>query len=427
MATIDSPQTVDVICDLRQFGANVDDVGTLEAVWRQVGDALVDEPLLENRSLSIQLPQGPITFWIADAKTADRVQPSTSFRVIDVLRNPRLLYSCRVCGEYGPLRCVVCAAEQKGGDEDRKRRLCSRHAHAIKDELSAYCSDHIPRCNCRSDCKEAAVFRCRRCAHALRRPNNIYGEHFRREHPQNAYVDYCLRCFQALFERCGTCAQEGRRRLGKSKCAFKTRAMESTCGKPLCWDHGLQWKIWGPHNRGITLCAIHTQLLATVEPAEQLYMMLTATPPYSRGRRQSLPGPFRLRRIINRNRLTPLTFEQIGRAMTSISNEAERWGSSAGRNQKYMLKTYLEAVGILPQVESDLLRQVKDFYRRAIGSDASERILRLEVIDQFRKPGRPPRYRVKVYLNSSNKGLFIGRAGAIINQLREQLNIEVDL
>ena len=155
--------------------------------------------------------------------------------------------------------------------------------------------------------------------------------------------------------------------------------------------------------------------------------MLTARAPFAqRGKRLSLPNPFRLRRIINRNRAVPLTFDQIGYALRVISSQIGDWGDQAKRSYDYMFKTFSETVGGLTQMEMDLLAQVKSFYQRTVGWEAASQIASLEIIDRFFKPGQPPRYHVRIQLGTANKGLYIGRNGATINQLRSQLNIEVD-
>lgn len=404
--------TVNVICDLRQLRADVDDVGTVQNLWQQIGEKLAGQPLLEGQSLTVTLPEGDLKLWVVDARDVVQVEPDTAFQIVDVLRSPKLLYRCIVCGEYGPLRCVEC---EKGSHETR---LCSTHAHQIKDELSAYCPEHIPKCNCTPGCNENATFRCRRC-------HKLFGDHVHRRHPNDPTVDYCQLCYRILFEQCSApdCYH-----LGKSKCAYQTREMEEPCGKPLCAEHSYQWKIWGPHNRGVTLCEHHRRLLGATDPADLLFMMLTARAPYARrGRRQSLPNPFRLRRTINCNRAEGLTFDQLGYVLRSLEGQVSDWGRRAEHNYDYMSKRYYETTSGLSDVESDLLRQVWDFYQRAVGWDAARQIAGLEITDRYYKPGQPPRYRVRLYLNTTNKGPFIGRGGATINQLRNMLNLEIDL
>lgn len=404
--------TIDVICDLRQSVADIDDVGTVQNLWLQIDEQLAGQPLLEGQPLTVLLPEGDLKLWVVDAHNATQVEPDTAFQIVDVLRSPKLLYRCSVCGEYGPLRCVEC---EKGGLETR---LCSTHAHQIKDELSAYCPEHIPKCNCRSGCSENATFRCRRC-------HKLFGEHVHRHHPNDPTVDYCRRCYRILFEQCSA---PGCHHLGKSKCAYQTHDMEESCGKPLCAEHSYQWKIWGPHNRGVTLCEHHKRLLGATEPANLLFMMLIARAPYARrGRRQSLPNPFRLRRIINRNRATSLSFDELGYVLRSLESQVPDWERRAERNYRYMSERYHETTSDLSDTETDLLRQIRDFYQRATGWSAAQQITGLEITDRYYKPGQPSRYRVRIYLSTTNKGPFIGRRGSTINQLRDLLNLEIDL
>lgn len=403
---------VDVICDLRKFGANVDDIGTMQNLWQQIGEQLVSQPISLGQPLMVSLPEGSLALWVVDAHGVTQVGPDTAFQIVDLLRNPKLLYRCSVCSEYGPLRCIEC--EQAG----QETRLCSIHAHTIKDELRAYCPEHIPPCDCRSGCTEKATFRCQRC-------HRLFGEHFHRHHPNDPTVDYCHLCYRILFERCEA---PGCHHLGKSKCAYQTREMAEPCRKPLCAEHSYQWKIWGPHNRGVTLCEHHKQLLGATDPADLLFMMLTARAPYARrGRRQSLPNPFRLRRIINRNRTTSLSFDQLGHVLKSLESQVTNWGRRAEDNYRYMSERFYETTSGLSEIEADLLRQVRSFYHQAVGWEAAQQITGLEITDRYYTPGQPSRYRVQLYLNTSNKGPFIGRGGATINQLRTQLNLEIDL
>lgn len=412
MSSLVSSATVDIICDLRQLGVNVNDDRKMQNIWQEMAKKLIGKPVSPGQSLIVNLPKGMVTLWVLDTHGISEVKADTTFQIVDLLRSSKLVYRCRVCDTYGPLRCVTC---EKEGSETR---LCSTHAYTIKDELSAYCSVHIPKCSCQSGCTKDATFRCRRC-------HKLFGEHFYRQHPNDTTVDYCQLCYRILFERCeiANCG-----RLGKSKCAYQTRNMSSSCGKPLCAEHSYQWKIWGPHNRGVTLCEHHSKLLGATEPADLLFMMLTAKAPYvRRGKRQSLPNPFRLRRIINSNRSTKLTFDQLGYGLQSLDNQVSNWGQEASKNYQYMSKQYFETTRGLSDAEADLLTRVRAFYERTVGWDVSRQITSLEIIDRYFKPGQPPQYRVKLYLNSSNKGPFIGRSGSNINQLRSSFNIEVDL
>lgn len=403
---------IDVICDLRQFDQDVDDVGSMLLLWQQIGEQIEGKTIRTGEAIAATLSEGQVNLWLVDTHGISQIGPDTSFRIIDLLRSPKLLYRCAVCGQYGPFRCIACE------DADHERRLCADHAHTIKDELRAYCREHIPLCQCRVDCREQATFRCRRC-------RNLFGNHYHRQHPHDQLVDYCHWCYRALFE---TCEAPGCRLLGRSKCAFQTRSMADPCQKPLCSKHSYQWKIWGPHNRGVTLCEQHKRTLGATDPADLLFMMLTAQAPYARrGRRQSLPNPFRLRRIINRNRVVDLTFDQLGHSLRSLESQVSGWNNRAEGNYRYLSRNYFEATGGIGIAESELLIRVRAFYQAALGWSAAQQIIGLEITDRYYKPGQPPRYRAQLYLSTSNKGPFIGPKGATINRLRQQLNLEIDL
>lgn len=405
--------TVDIICDLRQYTTDVDSIGSMQEIWQQMGDQLPGQQLMPGKPLTLQLQDGNLILWFVDTHGITHIQPDTPFQIIDLLRSPKLLYRCQVCDEYGPLRCTEC---EKSG---RETRLCAAHAHTIKNELKAYCSEHIPGCECRSSCSEKATFRCRRC-------HKLYGNHVHRFHPHDKNVDYCQLCYRILFERC---SHTGCKHLGRSKCAYQTREMPGPCSKPLCAEHSFQWKIWGPHNRGVTLCKEHKDLLGTTDPADLLFMMLNAKAPYvRRGIRGSLPNPFRLRRIINRNRGTKLSFDEISNAINFLENQVSDWGRRAQNNYRFLSNKFNDTTRGLSSIEENLLAQVKDIYQTTSGLNAARQITGLEITDRFFKPGQPPCYRVSLYLvNNANKGLIIGRGGSTINQVCQSLNIEIDL
>lgn len=406
-----SQPTIDFICDLRQLSAVVDDVGTLQNLWGELEPQLSGEHPVPGQTLQLRCPEGVVVLWVVEAQDTEQTT-DRKYRIVDVLRNPKLLYQCVSCGRYGPLRCAEC--ERSG----REKRLCSEHAHTIEDELSAYCPEHVPHCNCRPNCSEKALFLCRRC-------NNAFGSHFRQNHPNDAVMAYCRSCYRLLFERCAT---PSCRYLGKSKCTYQTRQMSQPCLRPLCSEHSYQWKLWGAHNRGVTLCDSHRNLIGNSDPADLIFMMLIAKAPVARdGRRRSLPNPFRLRRIINRNRSIRLSFDLIGRAIRSLEDQVPAWGRLAESNYRHLDRAFQETTRSLAQAESNLLLQARSFYHKNIGWEAAQQITSLEITDRYFKPGQPPRYRVSLYLRFSNKGLFIGRGGNLINQLRTQLNLEIDL
>lgn len=409
---------VEFIFDLRRYTDRADSSEKVEALWRKISPSLVGKPLTNGTAISLDIPQtGNIALWIVESNGLIQIADDTEFNIVDVLRSPKLLYQCAVCKEYGPLRCVKCE------EEHRETRLCSRHAHIIKDELSAYCSEHIPTCSCRDNCNEPAVFRCRSCARTNRQ-NSLYGKHFHKSHPNDPDVDYCQRCYQRLFEHCKT---PGCHRPGRSKCQYQTRSADP-CNVPSCSDHSYQWKIWGPHNRGVTLCEKHHDMLGIADPADLIFLILTAKAPLSskRGRYQSMPNPFRLRRLVNHHRSSKLSFSQLEYVLKSMEPLVPNWGRNAERNYGFLIKSFNEIVGSLDGLERDFLDTIRSYYQTHVGWDAASQIQALQIQDRFSKPNEKPKYRVKLIV-TGEKGRLIGRGGAYMKQLREMHNLEVDL
>ena len=244
-------------------------------------------------------------------------------------------------------------------------------------------------------------------------------------HPHNKDIDYCAYCYQDLFGLCSVCSTQHKSVLGKSHCAFRTRTVEKTCNLQLCWEHSFQWKIWGPNNRGLVLCNQHKQRLENTDPADLLFMMLV-TPPPERTQYRSLFNAYRIRRIINRNRATPVSFEQLQRTLASIGNEIKKCDAETKRRYDEMVKSFNETINSLPRKQQELLRQVKEFYQQTVGKDASTNITRLEIKDCFFKPDEPPRYKVQIYLNNPGKKRYIGPEGTVVNNLQSRLNIKAD-
>ncbi|MEZ4672280.1 MAG: KH domain-containing protein [Anaerolineae bacterium] len=414
---------IDIICDLRNQTKNVDDIGGIESIWQIYSKQMIGLKLETGVPLQVSSPTSSeaLVIWVLDPHGQTQITNDSSFNVVDVLRNPKLLYTCRVCGEYGPLRCVKC--EEKEGSS----RLCSKHAYFIEDELAAYCEEHIPSCSCSASCTERADFRCSRC-------HRLYGKHFRKAGPQTAdgadKVYYCNRCYSSLFEQCDVCSKARINRLGKSTCAYHSISTGESCGLHLCWEHSYQWKIWGPHNRGVTLCEYHKRILSSADPQEILFTVLAAKAPYAgRGKRQSLPNPFRLRRMINRHRTYPLTFDQLYSALANLQASSVSMNSHTKRNFDYMTRSFQENIAGIGNKEQEILYQIREFYRMKVGADVAAAIAGAEIVDRFYKPGEPSRFRVQVKVNlpERERGRLIGTKGSVINLLKSQLNVEVDL
>lgn len=408
---------VDVICDLRGLEEKSPDAARLRELWEQFGSSLIGQPLVPGSFISVPLPQGRVALWVLSDGAGDVVGPETSFNVLDVIRSPKLIYRCRECGRYGPLRCLKCE------EGERPARLCGACSHRIEDELTTYCREHAPPCGCRPDCQQRATHRCQH--KACRR---LFGAHYMRERENDPDVKYCRRCFAFLFEKCVECLREVRRRpgLGKVKCAYRRCADAAACGKPLCYGHSYQWQIWGKYYRGVNLCGDHQGALGRTDPADLLYMILSARPPLERrGRRRPPPDPFQLRRIVNRDRAGQLSLEQLSLAMRYLPQRVAGWDADArpASNLRRVHENMARRLEEAARMHADLLARIRAFYQAESGREAAAHIvgLTLEYIYVRR------RYKASIHLDTRDKRPFIGRGGEIVNRLRSQLNVDINL
>jgi len=429
---------VQVICDLRHFKLSITDKKEFDenefqkeftALFQQASNAFVGQPLSQGMPLGVKLPKGIFTLWVVDAAGVQRIEQNTEFNVVDVLRKPIILHQCQKCGDYGPLRCETCKTENV---PNGKERICSQHAYLIQDTSLAYCEKHKPLCHCSPNCTYTATFFCSGCYSKVERnkwmrPTKFYGEHVHLLHPHNKDIDYCNRCYDRLFRPCGICETQGTKvSLGKLRCAFRTGNSKDVCGEARCWDHSFQWKIWGPNFPGVILCERHKQYLENAHPADLLFTILSSQPPQETREKRlySLQNIYRIRRLINRNRQTPITFEQLGNAFELLAQPGVPWTPGPKRRYDELLQLFQKFMQERPQKIRDLLYQARQFYQKVGKPALAQQIVWLDIEDQLRGGDRAGQYNIHLYLNSpQNVGLFIGREGTFIKQLSTELNI----
>lgn len=410
-----APPTVDLICDLRQSGRDIENVAWLHQIWPAIGSLLLGRSPTVGQAIPIALAKGTIFFWVVRSVNVSIIDRATAINITDVIRNPALIYKCIRCGSYGPLRC------SKSPNSETPERLCSNCAHFIKDEVEAFCPDHLPACKCKQpDCAETARFRCENC-------KQVFGTHFHLSHPHEAMADLCQDCHLRLFEPCADC-MFGKPRTGKSRCIFRSGTDAKACGKPLCVQHSLQWRVWGSHNRGLTLCRTHQMALAQTGVVERLYMILTAPPlAMGRGRLRNVPRPFSLRRVVNRNLATSYSLEELHQVIASLKQEASGWGHRAAANYRELSNYFNKTIEENGVAEARLLSQIREWYQRRLGRRAAEQIQSVKVIDCFFRPDSPPHYKLRASLPANvDKRPFI-KGGRLIEQLCKELNITLEI
>lgn len=414
--------SLQVICDLREIQKDIHSDDTLQALWREIEPGLVGKVLEYGKPLALSVPQGKLSLWSLDAQKTQSITENTAIEIVDVLRRPTLLYRCQVCGDYGPLRCATCVEQ---GKPEGQERLCTNCARFIKDRLTAFCPAHQPLCQCSKNCQRKADFFCSSCYHQRRQDHNgnqlqFYNNHVHHTHPKNPDIDYCDYCYNLRFNRCPVCQKQGKTiRPGKLRCAFKTVKGTTSCGEGRCWEHSFQWKIWGVHNAGITLCEYH-HVVSAANPADLLLTMVTVNPPR---RHYTLNNIFRLRRILNRDRSAPLSFEQLGYVLRSLSTLTANWDSDSQQRYAAMLTAYDTTMQELPQAKQHLLLQIKQYYSKVDRSGLERQIVGLEIADKLFNANKEASYEVDLLLKTNDKRPFVGAGGSVVRQLESQLKL----
>ncbi len=414
-------QPVQVICDLRNLTQDVTKEEQVQFLWDQLAAKLVRYHLRKGEPLEVVVKEGTIKLWVVENYGLEQVQSNTPFVIIDVLRNPTLLYRCRKCKNYGPFRCIDCLRQENHEGQEQqlegRERLCSEHAYSITNRMRVYCIEHRPGCACPNpSCPYNANFYCARC-------HRYFHEHHIVPHPTDKDVEYCDDCYQALFSPCALCPPETKlnsRHLGRLQCYFRTHDMQNTCSTRLCWTHGQQWKIWGPHCRGITLCESHKRELRRLQPIDLLAMMITARPP-KQGQSFELTNVFHLRHVLNRDRKVPLTFGQIDQALQALAPYASSWKRTDDRQRFEQIHQAIK--GIL-QEENRLLQAIRAFYGARIGYFAAQEIVSVHIMRNMASASQVARYVIDLQVGDNEKGLFIGHGGYLLKKLCEQLSLD---
>lgn len=416
--------TIDVTLDLRQLNIRLRDREDFHKVWNSLVRQLVGKPVSSGQQLQLTEQRGSWNMLVLDSRDVTVIDDRTLLNVIDLERPPEIRRACKEHAKnnetvFGAFYCPVCR------DEKKPDRLCETHANFLENKYTAYCFEHLPHCRCRKDCSDLATFECERC----RKP---HAESLKKRHPQDPLTLLCQKCFIFQFELCSQCQNEGHRRLGKSRCAFPTggavAAEDERCGKRLCTlRHARQWQIWGPHWRGVALCEEHFIRLPAAKPAELLWMLVVSKPPapFLQGRVKDL---YRLRNIISYVRQQEFPWHEMERTLREIERRALNQ-TGVHKSVRESFAHLLKKIGDLPIVEERLLAQIRGFYRRHLQQvDSGSAILGVNVIRVFgREPAQSYRISIRVgrdYNGKNITGQLIGTKGVLINQLKNELNLE---
>jgi hypothetical protein len=414
---------VDVALDLRLLNVKLESRDDFFQVWKDLAGRLVGRAICSGAMLQITGLHGEWSMLVLDSRGVTVLENATRLNIIDLGRPPEIRHACKEHLKkneevFGPFFCPVCR-EEKSSD-----RLCESHAHFLENKFTTYCRSHLPSCQCREGCPDSSTFECDRC-------HKPFAERWKKNHPNDPLTLLCTTCYAFQFQTCAQCDQEGRRRLGKSQCAFPTGMDDERHGKRLCTlRHARQWQIWGPHWRGVILCEEHYKYLGQATPADLIWMLVTSRAPAS-FLRVKMKDIYRLRNIVNYVRRSELSWREMEHTMQMLGRRAAVPGIGRGVKDTvdYLIKTIGNVQNDLPMVEAQLLMRVREFYRSYLRSDPATAILSVTVKRAFGREGGPQTYRIAIRAGRdaygrSMKGLLIGKAGALVNQLKETLKLQ---
>lgn len=422
------PQTIaniDVILDLRESSFQFDEREKpfiqLIRFWNVIAKDLIGKTIIPGQRLVVNSQKGPFSLLILDTHGTSVISETVKINVVDVERNPEIRHACKECKKnnkitFGPFFCPVCR-EQKTAD-----RLCEAHSHFLENKFTAYCMDHVPHCQCRENCPEIASFECDSC-------HRTFSDRWKKYDPNDPLTILCQTCYAFKFELCEDCKKEGKKRLGRVRCAFPIGNNDERHNKRICAiDHAHFWQIWGPHWQGIILCEEHFQRLRFASITELLWMMVSARAP-SFTLRSKVTDISRLRNMISYIRKTECSWADMQKAIDILSRKAIDLKSSkyVQENLNRLMEGVTQAQNDFPQKEAQFMQAICNFYRPYLRSDPASIILSVSIKRAFGGRDRPQSYRISVKVGKdsygrSMKGILIGKGGALINQLKQALS-----
>ncbi|AGL18919.1 KH domain-containing protein [Actinoplanes sp. N902-109] len=282
-----------LMLDMRDYTEPPGDVTGYRELWREIEPVLLGRDLRRSGDIEVVTPgRGRVTAVVVDASGSPPVaDSSTTFAVCGLLERPQLRYRCGPCADagqarYGPFICADCART------DPARRVCDDHVVILDLTFArATCPAHVPSCECR----RTATFWCAgpRCNR-----RRAWCDSHRRRHPGDPLTSYCDGCYELRFPACAT---QGCASTGSLACEFSTAVagQRGACGTRCCAGHAFRWQVYGPHRRGLVLCAAHRRTLPALSPPEVVEQIVRGTRARRRGtaRVPKLPRLSTLRHI----------------------------------------------------------------------------------------------------------------------------------
>jgi len=414
---------IEVTLNLRNLNVKVDNLQGLLKIWQALARDLIGKPITTGQRLELTGSKGKWSLIVLDTHGIASIDEKTYINVVDIERNPQIRHACKECKKqnktmFGPFFCPECRRLEQPD------RLCEIHTQFLENKYTAYCPEHLPRCQNSKGSDDPATFECDYC-------HKTFSDKWKHHHPNDQFTLLCRNCYSFLFELCEDCQHEGHKRLGKSRCAFPTGVGDEKHGKRICTlRHARQWQIWGPHWRGIILCEQHYQQLSQASSADLLWMLITAKPP-TQFLRSKITDVYRLRNLIGYVRQKELSWEEMERVLRGLAERIEQY--KAPKYVKEHIRQITKKVGEvqtnLPIIEAELLDRIRDFYRSRLRENPVTVVLGVTIKKVFWGRGnKTPSYKIAVHVGrdsrgKSMKGLLIGKKGTLVNQLENHLKL----
>ena len=413
--TVSAP--VEIVLDLLKYQEYLKTPADYLRFWNQISAGLQGNRLVVGKTHRLESPQkGQIGFTIISVpQDFSVVTKDTRFAIHSVLEQPVVHYKCLVCRSYGPFRCA-----EKGCE----KRLCDQHAVILDGSMRAYCPEHEPKCK-GSGAK--ATFWCDgiRC-----RGRVAWSESYRVRHPNDPDHWYCPDCYALEFPRCGT---YGCQDTGTTRCQHIDEVSGKSCNRSLCNRHVRRWQIYGPHKLGVALCPEPARIRQYGEQ-KILYQMVAVTTrrilKRQRKRRSqqqdfiAMPTLMSIRHIfINASNqvYSPIDIDQrLERFQQELQASGDKFAQDMARmieRSKSRRKRDLQSFGLEQSQGQNIFRRLQEKLRLQ-GNDT--------VADNLRFSDYRPRHKLLfVYLDPQYRGRLIGRGGARIKPLQQELDVRI--
>jgi hypothetical protein len=399
-----------LMLDMREYRDPPADAAGYRTLWQEIEPEFLGRDLRHGGSVQLERPgHGRLTAVVVDgAGSPPMVDASTTFAICGLLEPPRLRYRCGTCGDagqvrYGPFVCTQC------GTADPGRRVCDDHVVILDLTFSrATCPEHVPSC----DCGRTATFWCAgpRCTR-----RRAWCDVHRRRHPGDPLTSYCDSCYDLRFPACST---RGCASTGSLTCEYATGG--HGCGSRSCPRHAFRWQVYGPHRRGLVLCADHQRRLPTLSREDLVLQILTGTQARRRGsvRSPKLPRLSTMRHIF-------INVQHQLLSLAMLNDVVERAGATDRALQPLLQEHgpgWQVEVRVEKEDETEGLRRFAALQQ--ILADLGHAEMATRVSMSVFKPRSGDLW---VRVPEDLKPRFIGRQGSTIKEMQRRLGLTIKL